>query len=320
MSEENAALRDDPLTDFTLMLAERRERSVLCVNRAIDSDCVEVARSAADDLDEAGGLTVLLDSPGGDIESAYRMLLALRGKAGDIEVLVPGMAKSAATFFCLGADSIHMGRYGELGPLDPQILDRSGSEIRVSSLETFKALEHLIDYSMNSLDTIIETLLRRTPMDVPHALGHANPLFSAVASSLYGQIDPHELGGLGRYLSVSEEYSMRAMRRWAYGDLSDSERHGIAQRLIWDYPDHGFIIDLIEAQEIGLKAERLDDESDMICKIMLYMSKGLATFQKYTLDADTKSDSKTEKEDDDPTADISAETNEAAHYAQSHGN
>ena len=311
----NDALRDDPLADFTLMLAERRGRSVLCVNRAIDSNCVEVARSAADDLDEAGSLTVLLNSPGGEIESAYRMLLALRDKAGDIEVLVPGMAKSAATFFCLGADSIHMGRYGELGPLDPQILDRSGSEFRVSALETFKALEHLINYSMNSLDTIIETLLRRTPMDVPHALGHAHPLFAAIASSLYGQIDPHELGGLGRYLSVSEEYSMRVMRRWAYGDFSDSARHEIAQRLIWDYPDHGFVIDLIEAREIGLKAERLDEESDMICKIILSMSKDLATFQKYTPTADANPDSKMEKEDDDPTADIPAETNEAARYA-----
>ena len=314
--DEDAALRDAPLTDFMLMLAKRRGRSILCVNSAIDFNCVEVARSAADDLDEAGNLTVLLNSPGGDIESAYRMLLALRDKAGDIEVLVPERAKSAAAFFCLGADSIHMGQYGELGPLDPQILDRSGSEFRVSALETFKALEHLIDYSMNSLDTIIEALLRRTPMDVPHALGHAHPLFAAIASSLYGQIDPHELGGLGRYLSVSEEYSMRAMKRWAYDDLSDSARLEIAQRLIWDYPDHGFVIDLIEAQEIGLKAEQMDYDSDMICKIILSMSKDLAVFQKYTPTADAISDSKTEKDDDDPTKDISAETNEAARYAQ----
>ena len=84
---------------FMLMLAERRGRSVLCINSAIDFNCVEVARSAADDLDEAGSLTVLLNSPGGDIESAYRMLLALRDKAGNIEVLVPERAKSAAVFF-----------------------------------------------------------------------------------------------------------------------------------------------------------------------------------------------------------------------------
>ena len=301
MDKSAETFRRDSLKHFMEQLAERRERSVLCIDCAIDSRCVADARSIADALHAEERLTVLLNSPGGDIGSAYRMLLALRGKAGDIEVLVPGLAKSAATFFCLGADSIRMGRYGELGPLDPQILDRSGSEIRVSALETFKALEYLISYSMNSLDTLIETLRNRTPMDFPHALGHAHPLFAAIASSLYGQIDPRELGGMGRYLSISEEYSMRVMRRWAYADLTDRDRREIAQRLIWDYPDHGFVIDLAEAREIGLKAEPMDAESDMICETILLMSADSVEFQRYSPSADANPNSKTEKENDDPT-------------------
>lgn len=271
VKDGEAALRDDPLTDFMLTLAKRRGRSVLCVNSAIDFNCVEVARSAADDLDEAGSLTVLLNSPGGDIESAYRMLLALRDRVDDIEVLVPGWAKSAATFFCLGADSIHMGRYGELGPLDPQMFDRSGRARQVSALETFNALEHLLSYSVDSLDAVIQLLLRRSPMDIPHALDRAHPMFAAIASPLYGQIDPHELGESGRYLSISEEYAKRVMERWAYADSSDADRQRIAQRLIWSYPDHGFVIDLEEARETGLKVERLDDNYDRMCRKILSM-------------------------------------------------
>ena len=305
--DEEAALRDAPLTDFMLTLAERRGRSVLCVNRAMDQTCLENVYEIADNLDAPEGLTILLNSPGGDIGAAYRMLLALRGRVDDIEILVPGRAKSAATFLCLGADSIHMGRYGELGPLDPQMFDRSGSAVRVSALETFKALENLLGYSMNSLDAIVRLLISRTNMDVPHALDNAHPLFAAIASPLYSQIDPHELGESGRYLSVSEEYSMRVMRRWAYKDRTEEYRREIAQRLIWSYPDHGFVIDLIEAQEIGLKAERLDDESDMICGAILYMSEDLVAFQRYA--PTTDSDSKTEKENDDPTAEVSSETN-----------
>ena len=295
MSEGKDTLRDNPLTDFTLMLAERRERSVLCVNRAIDSDCVEVARSAADDLDEAGGLTVLLDSPGGDIESAYRMLLALRGKAGDIEVLVPGMAKSAATFFCLGADSIHMGRYGELGPLDPQILDLSGSAIPVSSLATFNSLERLLDYSMESLDAIVQTLLSRAPMDIPQAIEQAQPLFAAIATPLYSQVDPHELGRSGSYLAVSEDYAMRVMKRWAYADRTDDAQRRIARRLVWEYPTHGFVIDLAEAREIELRVEKLDDDSESLCQAILSESEGSVEFQKYAPTADAATDSQTEK-------------------------
>lgn len=253
-------------------LANMRGRSVLCINHDMDWESLESVRRATDYMSDTGNLTVLLNSPGGDIGCAYRMLLALRDKADDIEVLVPGWTKSAATFFCLGADSIHMGRDGELGPLDPQMFDRSGRARQVSALETFNALEHLLGYSVDSLDAIIQLLLRRSPMDIPHALDRAHPMFAAIASPLYGQIDPHELGESGRYLSISEEYAKRVMERWAYSDSSDADRHRIAQRLIWGYPDHGFVIDIKEAQETGLKAEKLDDGSDRLCREILAMS------------------------------------------------
>lgn len=272
---------DATIADLMLVLAQLRGRSVLCVNRDIDLYCVEAVRGIADELDTVEGLAVLIESPGGDMGCAYRMLLALRGRVSDIEVLVSGEAKSAATFFCLGADSIRMGRYGELGPLDPQTFDRSGRVRQVSSLETFKTLEGLLDYSIGSLDAIIQLLLRRTPMDVPHALERAHPLFAAIASPLYGQIDPHELGESGRYLSISEEYAKRVMERWAYADLSDANRQGIAQRLIWGYPDHGFVIDLKEAYDMGLKAKPLDDESDKICRDILSKSADSVEFMPY---------------------------------------
>ena len=282
MVDEDGVIESASLTGCMLILGDLRERSVLCVNRDIDLFCVEKVRRIADELDPSEGLAVLIESPGGDIGCAYRMLLALRDRVDDIEVLVPGWAKSAATFFCLGADSIHMGRHGELGPIDPQILDRSGRIRRVSALETFKALERLLEYSVDSLDTIVQFLLQRAPMDVPSALDHSHPLFAAIASPLYSQIDPHELGESGRYLSVSEEYVKRVMGRWAYADEPEEIRQEIAQRLIWNYPDHGFVIDLIEAREVGLKAERLDDESDMICKAILSMSDDSVEFQRFS--------------------------------------
>lgn len=279
--DEDAMDRKISLIGELNVLANMRRRSVLLINHDMDWESVESVRRAADEMDDAVDLTVLLNSPGGDIGCAYRMLLALRDKADDIEVLAPGWAKSAATFFCLGADSIHMGRYGELGPLDPQMFDRSGRARQVSALETFNALEHLLGYSVDSLDAIIQLLLRRSPMDIPHALDRAHPMFAAIASPLYGQIDPHELGESGRYLSISEEYAKRVMERWAYADSSDADRHRIAQRLIWSYPDHGFVIDLKEARETGLKAERLDDGSDKLCRKILSMSDDSVEFLPY---------------------------------------
>ena len=214
-------------------------------------------------------LSVILNSPGGSATATYKMILALRRYVDDIEVLVPRQAKSAATFFCLGADIIYLGQEGELGPLDPQILDRTGSGRQVSSLESFKALEQLLQYSLDSFDAIVRLLLQNTPMDITHAIEHAKPLFASIVSPLYQQIDPHELGESSRYLAEIEEYAVRVMTRWSYKNKDGDEIQQIVRRLVWEYPSHGFVIDLKEAQDIGLNAKPLDSEYEEISKRIL---------------------------------------------------
>lgn len=65
-------------------------------------------------------LHVLLASPGGDGETAIRMVRSMQSRCSELTILVPDMAKSAATLLCLGADRILMGPAGDLGPVDPQ--------------------------------------------------------------------------------------------------------------------------------------------------------------------------------------------------------
>ena len=309
--DKDGIIESASIEDSLANLANLRGRPVLLINHDMDWDCVREVRRIADSIDNADKLTVLLDSPGGDMGCVYRMLLCLRDKADDIEALVPGWAKSAATFFCLGADSIHMGRHGELGPLDMQIIDRSsGRTTRISALETFKTLEGLLGYSVDSLNAIVR-FLRDTPMDVPHAVDNAHQLFAAIASPLYSQIDPHELGEMGRYLSISEDYTERAMSRWAYSDRSYADRFEMARRLIWGYPDHGFVIDLTEAREIGLKAERLDAESDMICETIIAMSENSVKFQPHASTENHANISQAEEDNDIPVPEPETETTHA---------
>ena len=214
-------------------------------------------------------LSVILNSPGGSATATYKMILALRRYVDDIEVLVPRQAKSAATFFCLGADTVYMGTEGELGPLDPQVLDRTGSVRQVSALETFKGLEQLLDHSLEAFDTIVKLLLVRTHLDVPIALKHTEPLFAAIVSSLYQNVDLHELGESRRYLAEIEEYAVRVMTRWSYKNEDADKVQQIVRRLVWEYPSHGFVIDLEEAQEIGLNAKPLSFGSEEISKRIL---------------------------------------------------
>lgn len=263
------------------MFVERRGRPVLWINGGIDDDAYGELRGLAQNLEGYNELSVILQSPGGYAGISYKMISMLRRHADDIEVIVPELAKSAATLFCLGADTIYMGPEGELGPLDPQIRDRAGSARPVSALESFKALEQLHQHSLSSFDDIVQMLLQNANMDVPHAINHAKPLFAAIVSPLYQQIDPHELGEAGRYLAESEYYAVRAMARWGYQDRDLDDVADIVRRLIRGYPSHGFIIDLMEAQRVGLNAAELDAESDTLANFILARSISSVGFYDY---------------------------------------
>lgn len=71
---------------------------------------------------EGGKLLLILSSPGGIGLAAERIVHVCRAYSdGQFEVIVPHMAKSAATLICFGASRIHMSPTAELGPVDPQV-------------------------------------------------------------------------------------------------------------------------------------------------------------------------------------------------------
>ncbi len=65
-------------------------------------------------------IVLILNSAGGFGLAAERIVNTIRAYTNSFEVVVPHMAKSAATLICFGADKIHMSRTSELGPVDPQ--------------------------------------------------------------------------------------------------------------------------------------------------------------------------------------------------------
>ena len=69
----------------------------------------------------------MLGTPGGDGETALRLIRQAQSRCRRLSVIVPDQAKSAGTLFVLGADEIHMGPTSDLGPVDPQFLLANGS-------------------------------------------------------------------------------------------------------------------------------------------------------------------------------------------------
>ena len=89
----------------------------------IDADVIESIIQKMD-LDE--GLSLVINSPGGNPLAAERIVRVCRKYSSDnFEVIVPRSAKSAATIICLGSNKIWMGPTSELGPIDPQFQGQS---------------------------------------------------------------------------------------------------------------------------------------------------------------------------------------------------
>ncbi len=223
-------------------------------------------------------LSILIDSPGGDADAAFHLVRAFRQFATNVEALVVNWAKSGATFLCLGADKILMGKNAELGPLDVQLTDPRGSAIPKSALNVFKSLEYLQRYAMETLDLTTALFMLKGNMDIPYALEKALPFVTCVTNPLYQQVNPVELGEARRHLAVGEEYSQRIIKRYGYSSVSNSKIETIVKKLVWEYPSHSFVIDLEEASEIGLNAEGWDDARTMLCEELLPKVKGCFGF------------------------------------------
>jgi hypothetical protein len=94
----------DPHTSIGTYELDRIYRSLKARNRTRENDVL-----------------LLLMSSGGKIEPAYQISkICKKFSNSKFVVCVPRYAKSAATLIALGADQIHMGMLGELGPIDPQ--------------------------------------------------------------------------------------------------------------------------------------------------------------------------------------------------------
>lgn len=100
-------------------------------------------------LGDAEQINVLLHSPGGDgtvVEKIVDMCRAhLIGQNIKLRLVVPNIAKSAATVFALGADEIIMGYCSELGPIDPQVpVNVSGIVHMISALAFVESRDQLL--------------------------------------------------------------------------------------------------------------------------------------------------------------------------------
>ncbi|HEV7243155.1 MAG TPA: hypothetical protein VGQ36_28270 [Thermoanaerobaculia bacterium] len=205
-------------------------------------------------------LEVLLHSPGGHAEIAYSTIKFLRKHCKRLNVLVPMYAKSAATLMCLGADTIFMGEFAELGPLDVQITDvYDRGQAPFSPLDEFKSMEFLREYATELLNYFSTLMIGIAGMSVKEAIHEAIPAVTGLMAPLYQRVDPSKVGGYRRSLAVGEDYAVRLLRQRGIKKADE-----IVEKLVWGYPSHSFVIDMEEAAGLGLPVVQLPASQEEI--------------------------------------------------------
>lgn len=164
-------------------------------------------------------LLLVLLSGGGEPGSAYLIgKLCRESSNSKFVVVVPRYAKSAATLLACAADEIHMGSLSELGPIDPQIN-------KMPALGLKNSIEHIAE------------LVNKMP--------DSGNMF---ARYLYLSIEPIQIGYYERAAESAVQYAERLLS--SHESTLTRAPADIAHKLVYEYKDHGFVIDKTEAIDI----------------------------------------------------------------------
>jgi hypothetical protein len=221
--------------------------------------------SFADILNSVSGadqINLVLHSPGGDPTVIEKMVDMCRSHlSGDhrrFRVIVPNIAKSAATVLALGADEILMGYCSELGPIDPQV------QIAVSGvIQWISALAFV-----ESRDKLMTEITAATKKKQPTAgllqqLAGLNIPFTEEMENWIGFAKKTAATLLDKYMLRSKVPDSRTRKRKA---------NQIAEKLLSKqlFPVHGQFIDGARAKQLDLEVEVLGKDDPLWEKVWEY--------------------------------------------------
>ncbi len=205
---------------FREQAAEMCFLSLFDIKTSIDSwDADRIFKALKEENpDKKKNVLLFLVSHGGRIEPAYQITkICKKYSLSNFNVVVPRRAKSAATLIAIGADHVHMGPLGELGPIDPQLDGLPALGVR-------RSLE------------IIASICAKNPKSS-----------EAFAKYLGSKLSIEQIGYCDRVSESAVQYAERLLVKKP--GINEVDAHKIAWQMVNEYKDHGFVIDVEEARE-----------------------------------------------------------------------
>lgn len=128
-------------------------------------------------------LLIVLNTPGGQVEAVEKLVEMIRYWYSEVYFLVPNLAMSAGTIFCMSGEKIFMDYSSALGPIDPQVQSKDGTW--VPALGYLDKFAEFVEKSRNN---------------------HLTPVEFAIAQS-------HDIAVLRRY-EQARDLSVSLLKQW----------------------------------------------------------------------------------------------------------
>ncbi len=252
----------DLLEAAAQVLGESEDADILFFNgeisRKIDNKFIRICSQRKR---RRANVILVLVTPGGDADAAYRMARCLQSKYARVTIFISGWCKSAGTLLAVGAHRLVMSEFGELGPLDVQVGKRDELFEYGSGLDVDAAIKQLELSAFAMFEDYMLAIERASDGRVTFKTASeiSYEMVTRLMGNIYCQIDPMKIGETSRLMTIAKDYSERLAAH--SGNLLNE---GAIDLLVSSYSSHGFVIDFREASLIFKNVVEANENFQML--------------------------------------------------------
>lgn len=184
-------------------------------------------------------IDLFLNSYGGVVDTPYKIVNLIREFCDYFSVIIPFVAKSAATMVAIGSDEIVMGPVSELGPIDPLVKHPNYPDLWVPVQSIRLCLDYMQEKMCDSKNVKIT---------------------ESVLYPIVSKIDPWIIGDYEKAIKASYQYAEALLENNMFKDRKEKAKS--ATKIMTEkYFSHGYGINRKEAKdELGLEVIYADGD------------------------------------------------------------